>query len=247
MKALIIPSSIPTRILFLLCLLRPIHGAFTTTTCNPGRNICVEQSQGGSVCFYSTLTSTYSACDAPYSLPLNAHLNQGYAIGYYTATGQYLGRSNYPIQSGSTTAIYVCMSARVGATQYFTLCAQATADNGWQPNGCAVGVAPPTVLDGCYASVSRPSQFTHLGLTNVGFRFLKPPRPGTTRMATTTIRRTTTTLSTKRTSAATCMFVMMSFEDILNSVECAVIDAPTPNPSVVTTTRGVLTNFELTF
>jgi hypothetical protein len=154
MKMRIFLSSIPTWIsLYLLYLLRPVHGAFTSTTCDTAGNTCIQQSQGGSICFYSSVTSPYSACNAPYTLPLYAHLNQGYAIGYYTASGQYLGPWNYPIPSGSTTVIFVCMSARVTTTQYFTLCALATADNSWQPYGCAVGVAP-AVVDGCYNSVS---------------------------------------------------------------------------------------------
>src|SRR5258705_669962 len=134
-------SSMPTWMsLYLLCLLRPVHGAFTSATCDTAGSTCIQQSQGGSICFYSMMTSPYSACNAPYALPLYAHLNQGYAIGYYTASGQYLGGWNYPIPSGST--IFVCMTARVSTTQYFTLCALATADNSWQPYGCAVGVAP---------------------------------------------------------------------------------------------------------
>jgi hypothetical protein len=127
--------------------------------CDTSHNLCVEQLQGGSFCFfYPTETKSYPPCDDPYTLPLSAHLDQDYAIGYYTANGEYLGGVDFAIQLGSI-GIYVCMSARVGASRYSTICARATADNAWE-DGCAAPVAP-IVLDGCYDGVSYSLLILH--------------------------------------------------------------------------------------
>jgi hypothetical protein len=139
----------------LLLFLSPVHAAFTATTCSD-TDLCVERSPTGSVCLYSNHSSAAWACNnATFQTPLEAHLGQHYAIGYYNGA-QYLGGWNYSIPAAIVSPIVVCMSGRVNMTsaQYLTLCALTAADNSWSGGGCAVNVVPANVLDGCYAGVS---------------------------------------------------------------------------------------------
>lgn len=168
-------SSMPQWIAFLLlCLLSLVHAAFTGTTCDAAHILCVERT--GSVCFYSNVSTPLWGCNTPFELPLEAHLNQNYSIGHYSASGQHLGGWNYSL-IGSTPPIYACMSARVNITsaEYLTLCAVVTADNTWEVGGCVVNVVPASVVDGCYTGVSDSILCSPtFSLTEVRFVFLKP-------------------------------------------------------------------------
>jgi hypothetical protein len=146
--------------IFLLCLLSPVHAAFTKLSCTPS-GICVQRSPSGSICVNTNHTvPAWSCTNSTYQIPLEAHLGQHYAIGYYSSQGDLLGGWNYSMVAVTINPIIVCMSGRVNMTsEYLTLCAQTTADNSWYGGGCLVNVVPANVLDGCYAGVSVPFLF----------------------------------------------------------------------------------------
>jgi len=143
-------------LLFFLTFLSSVHAAFIGLTCNAAKTICVEQVSSGSVCFRSNISTSGWACEPPFYLPLQTHLNQGYSVAYYNPSGSFLGDWNYSLSTSTNDTIYTCMSARVNLTssRYVTLCAQAIGNNNWQGGGCEVDLAPANPIDGCYSGPS---------------------------------------------------------------------------------------------
>ena len=134
----------------LLCLSHTSSAAFTMRVCDYFGDSCVQENTNGTWCFFSTVVAQSTNCSLPLSVPLAAHLKQDFSIAYYAPTGQRLGGVNYSVPT--TTLLYLCLSAEVGPSQYYTACGQVSADNTFGSN-CAVSVAPSPVSDGCYGVV----------------------------------------------------------------------------------------------
>jgi len=140
----------PRLVLHLLLLLafsslQTISSAFTTSSCDATRELCVKQ-EDGVWCFSSTRTTNDTTCRRPYSVPLRTHLEQIYSIAYYSAIGHLLGDADYFVDTDIT---YLCMSTWIGDEEHYTVCGQVFEDNSWNVD-CAVNVAPSDVIDGCY-------------------------------------------------------------------------------------------------